>query len=265
MTDIPPGWYDDPENPVQHRYWDGDRWSEHRAPKVAPPTYADRGAFAIVTTGWNLFTRTWVSLLGIGAIILVAVLIALAIALVDLASMLDPGLGEIINRVFDSDFDSEKNPADKAFLDSITLDWSVWPVIGLIVAFIVLYATVLLGTATSTVLLASVHVGRRRRAGQCFALALRRAPRWIGIELLWSLSSMAALAITFGILVLAFTTPILLLLVVPATIAALVYCWPYWFLARTTLFLASTDDPPFRRTIALVRPNWGPIALRVRS
>jgi hypothetical protein len=38
----PPGWYDDPEYPSSFRYWDGWRWTEHRAPKpsedrVQPP------------------------------------------------------------------------------------------------------------------------------------------------------------------------------------------------------------------------------------
>lgn len=28
----PAGWYDDPENPGQHRYWDGGQWTEQRRP-----------------------------------------------------------------------------------------------------------------------------------------------------------------------------------------------------------------------------------------
>jgi hypothetical protein len=30
----PPGWYQDPTNPTQHRYWDGQRWSD---PPPIPP------------------------------------------------------------------------------------------------------------------------------------------------------------------------------------------------------------------------------------
>jgi hypothetical protein len=33
----PPGWYDDPEQPWTWRYWDGARWTEHRAPMWVPP------------------------------------------------------------------------------------------------------------------------------------------------------------------------------------------------------------------------------------
>lgn len=32
MTGTPAGWYDDPEQPGQQRYWDGNAWTEHRAP-----------------------------------------------------------------------------------------------------------------------------------------------------------------------------------------------------------------------------------------
>lgn len=36
----PPGWYSDPEMAGTRRYWDGETWTDHRAPteaKVAPP------------------------------------------------------------------------------------------------------------------------------------------------------------------------------------------------------------------------------------
>lgn len=36
MTQRPSGWYDDPEDPDQLRYWDGILWSPRRMPKVKP-------------------------------------------------------------------------------------------------------------------------------------------------------------------------------------------------------------------------------------
>lgn len=36
MTQRPSGWYDDPENPDQLRYWDGILWSERTMPKINP-------------------------------------------------------------------------------------------------------------------------------------------------------------------------------------------------------------------------------------
>lgn len=52
MTDstsqqIPAGWYPDPSNSAQQRWWDGTQWSEHTsapayAAPVAPPAYGER-------------------------------------------------------------------------------------------------------------------------------------------------------------------------------------------------------------------------------
>jgi hypothetical protein len=32
-TPLPPGWYDDPEQPNMERYWDGQSWSDYATPK----------------------------------------------------------------------------------------------------------------------------------------------------------------------------------------------------------------------------------------
>lgn len=38
MTEAPPaGWYNDPTDPLQRRYWDGEKWTEHTAGRYAPP------------------------------------------------------------------------------------------------------------------------------------------------------------------------------------------------------------------------------------
>ena len=36
MTQQPAGWYDDPQDPSQLRYWDGVIWSDHTSPKISP-------------------------------------------------------------------------------------------------------------------------------------------------------------------------------------------------------------------------------------
>jgi uncharacterized RDD family membrane protein YckC len=33
------GWYDDPEDPTQERYWDGSAWTDHRRPQEGPPPF----------------------------------------------------------------------------------------------------------------------------------------------------------------------------------------------------------------------------------
>ena len=42
----PPGWYDDTEHPWTWRYWDGARWTDHRAPMWVPPVRDPRSLSA---------------------------------------------------------------------------------------------------------------------------------------------------------------------------------------------------------------------------
>ena len=37
------GWYIDPQDPSQQRYWDGASWSDHRAPAGSRPGQAEPG------------------------------------------------------------------------------------------------------------------------------------------------------------------------------------------------------------------------------
>ncbi|HET6989620.1 MAG TPA: RDD family protein [Kribbella sp.] len=36
---FPAGWYDDPQEPTQQRYWDGEAWTDQRRAQQAPPPY----------------------------------------------------------------------------------------------------------------------------------------------------------------------------------------------------------------------------------
>lgn len=66
MTETTPaGWYPDPENPGQQRYWDGAAWTENFAPTNAP------AAPAAPTAKKPIYKRTW--------FIVVAVLVGLVV------------------------------------------------------------------------------------------------------------------------------------------------------------------------------------------
>jgi resuscitation-promoting factor RpfB len=47
----PAGWYPDPEQPGTQRYWDGNAWTDQRAP-AAPAPPEDKGAGALVVAGY---------------------------------------------------------------------------------------------------------------------------------------------------------------------------------------------------------------------
>ena len=48
------GWYDDPDDPSQYRYWDGETWTAHRSAKSTSPPPSDAPAYRESRAGWAL-------------------------------------------------------------------------------------------------------------------------------------------------------------------------------------------------------------------
>ncbi len=44
MAQPAPGWYEDPTDPLQQRYWDGTTWTDHVAPRPVAPAAAPPAA-----------------------------------------------------------------------------------------------------------------------------------------------------------------------------------------------------------------------------
>ena len=264
MTDIPPGWYDDPENATQYRYWDGSTWSEHRAPKVVTAPLATADATAVVNRGFDLFKQTWTQQLVVALIAGVIALVGGAIAVAGLVTGLEPDLFDIIDRVTEPGFDPNDDPADEAFLDSITIDWGAGPIVAIIVGGLVLYVAAGLGFATALVHVARVSRGGTAKLGASFRYCLHNLLRWIGTVLLWGLVFSLTLAVLIGVsIALVALSPAFLVLVIPGVIAAVIYCWPFLHLGGTVLILAPRDVGPARRTVRLVKPRWPGFAGRV--
>lgn len=266
MTDIPAGWYDDPEHPTQFRYWDGERWTEHRSPKAhaGGGTGADDGVWGAVTATFQLIGQGWRELAVFALPLIAITIVAGALAYASLDRAVEPSLGDIIDRVSEPGFDPVNDQRDEDFIDSIELSVDAGTVAGLGIALLAFTIGGMIATFAVTVFLASLRAGRALSISQTYRVTLRRLPRIIGISLLWGL--VGAIALTLLVLVgviAAIISPWTLLLYIPALLAGLIYVWPIAALAPTTLVLAPSDRPPLRRTIGLVRPQWGYLALRI--
>jgi hypothetical protein len=262
MTDIPAGWYNDPEDATQLRYWDGLQWTGHRSPVPTHRNVASGESMAVVNGAFSLLRDRWVTLLAIAGLGVAIAVSGFVIAAIGVSRSLEPGLLDIIETTTDANFDADIDPADQAFLDSITWEWNagiVLIVVGGVLFVVGMYG----GLAAGTLHLASARAGRPRNAAACVAMMLRRAPRWVGIGLLWSLvagivTAVVVAAFVVGVII----SPVTLVILIPAVVGAVIYVWPYLQLSGTALLLAPRDTPPFRHVVALVRANWGGIALR---
>lgn len=87
MTNTPAGWYSDPENATNSRWWDGTQWTEHRsAPAVAPASvaYTTQDAASLKAPAGTQTNTAWVWL-----IIVLPILPILALLTIDWGSMFD--------------------------------------------------------------------------------------------------------------------------------------------------------------------------------
>lgn len=252
MTDVPAGWYDDPEDALQYRYWDGSMWTDHRSPKTAPPAPTNE-AGSLVSQGMNLLWQNWLPILLIGVMFLaiaIAVIVAIAAAASD---ALDPGLFTILERVVEPGFNPETNAADEAFVESIEFNPTAGFWVTAVVGVFVLVIAQAFSVGVAQIHLAAASVDRPLSLGESFAVAFRRLPRWIGIYLLWTVVFTVGVAVFVALIILASAVPILYLAIIPGAIAFTIYGYPYAWIAATSLILGRTEDPPFRTTVRLIR------------
>ena len=260
MTEVAADWYDDPENPNLYRYWDGSAWTEHRAPKHAPtsPGGSDDNP---VMAGFSLCGSHWKGLVVIGLIGLVVFAIGGGIIAAGVAGALEPSIWQILDRVADPTFNPEINAADQAFIESIRFDISTTVVVSVIVGVLILIFGQVIVLGTAAVYLARAKARSESSLRDAFALALSRLPRWVGVYLLWILGlaviggAVAVVAILIGE-----ASVLLVLLAIPA----LIYTFPFLWLAPQVLLIGRRDEPPFRTTIRKIKSQgWGKVAVPV--
>jgi hypothetical protein len=264
MTDTPAGWYDDPENPAQYRYWDGTTWSEHRSPKAIRTAMKNQGPGAPVSRGFELFQKTWVPMLILAGIVILAFIAAAVMGVIALEMAVSPSIFDILERVFAADWNPEFDPADKAFEDSITWNWGIAPVGLLVVAVLMAVTAQYLAIAVGIVHAASHNAGHERPLGAAFRYSASRLFRWAGILLLWMVVWAAGIFLVLMLWVVSIQfAPPLLWLVAPLSALLMIFLWPYAQLSSATLVLAPRVAKPFRLTVELITPQWWAMAGRV--
>ena len=265
MTDVPAGWYDDPEHAGQHRYWDGDQWTEHRAPKEPPPAGGRPGsAWQVVPDTFSLLGRCWRELVVL--VVPVALLLVAGIVVLYLAfdAALSPGIGEILARITEPGFDPDGNRADNRFVNSIEFEAGTGSIIGWGVGGVAVLAGTILTPVLMFVHLASVNAGVPIPVAETYRQTMRRLPRIVGIYLLWTLGVLLLLAGIGLVVVLAvWVSAFSLLIIAPALIAAIVAFYPFGYIAFAMLIVGPRETPPLRGAIGLVRDRWAPVAGRI--
>lgn len=261
MSDIPAGWYDNPEVPSQHRYWDGTAWTDHTAPK-APPSGSNghQSVGQVVSDMFSLVGRCWRQLVVLALPMLLLTAVGFGLLWFGADRAVNPGISEILDRVTEPGFDSTTNPADDAFLDSIDVDIDATAAVAGVIGAAVLMIAGAVPFVMMAVQLASTQAGRPLSIGATISASMRRLPRIIGVSLLWWV---VGLLVMVPITLLAVIEPITLLLLVPASIGIGIFLFPYVMMASVKLLVGPREQPPARATIDFMRGRWGSIAVRI--
>ena len=259
VSDQPPAdWYTDPEDESQYRYWDGSGWTEHRAPRHAEPdrdsgaaSQALRGPGRLIGDSIALVRRQWRGF-ALAALAGAAGLVAAAIALfLTVDRILMGELGEIWDRISEPGFDPTL-PEHEAYFESLDVDLSPTNFLPAAATLVVLWLLGSLVTAAIVRLALGDLRGRAQSPSEVLRRALERTPRLIGVQLQILAIGVAASAIA---VVPAFASPFLLILTIPALLAAVFLSIPVLYLA-SVVASAGPSEPSLRCAFRLVRGRF---------
>ena len=244
MTTPPAGWYDDPEGPTHHRFWDGTNWTDHRSPKNAdPPIEA-----AVLSSAWNIFPATfdaigstWRQLLIVSIPNLVMAAAALILVYTTNESLFDSDIATLLDRVGD-DSRSVDDGGDIDHLDTSFPASMVW------ISIVVVAVWFVIGTLVSTTLqrlLAASMQGNSVHRHDALVEAWRRGARVVG----WSLVTVASVG---GMIALARFSAIGFLVSLPAVLVAT----PYAMAAYPAIAIAPRGRSPIAQARTVLNGQW---------
>jgi hypothetical protein len=234
MTEVPAGWYADPEDASQNRYWNGFQWTDSRMPKPPPPPpKSGKSAWGLVPDTFSLSWRySWkLFLIALPLVVLQLIFFAAAFAAVD--SGITPGLSVIMDRLSEPGFNPDNAP-DEAFLRSISFSITATSVVLIILTSLAyLFGTILTSAAISR-FAAGAHYDNAPSIGEALRHALRRSPRLFGIFAL----SIGALCLAALIMVILATfLPWALLIAFPTALVGFAFLIPILSVASQIIAL----------------------------
>lgn len=200
MSEQPPAadWYPDPEDADQYRYWDGEQWTQHRAPR-----YTDgknlRSAGKVLADMFNMITQRIREFAILGGLAALGSLISYIIMVSGINALVGGELGEIMDRISSPGFDPE-SPDQRAYFESLDLSLDAGVIIPLLLGLALFWlATLALGIAMTRVALAA-HEGHQIGVAAALRNLWPRLLRFAGVYLQIVLLVLAAM-VTTGMLV----------------------------------------------------------------
>ena len=262
MSLPPADWYDDPENTLQYRYWDGSQWTDHRSPKALPPppgSGGGEGAWAILGKIFSVLGATWRGAVIVAIPLAVGTLVGASLIYLGVNEALNVDTKELIELVTTPGFDPDSGD-DKIFIDSIDVTVSSLAVLAVTSGAIV-WA---LGASVSSLGLSRLFVAHRNGVelgpGSAIRGGLARIPRLL---LLMLQAFLVLLVVSIIMTIVGVIAPVLLILTIPATIGVMVWLVPYLVVAAVTVAAGPRHSGVIRTTRSSMAGKWRHVAVRL--
>lgn len=261
MSDLPPAdWYPDPNDDRQYRYWDGESWTEHYAPRRIGNRPRPTGE--LINDSIAMLRRHWRVYLAVAAVSAVIAAIITELGFRAWIDSIDRALGgelqEIMDRITSPDFDPTTQE-DADYFSSISFDPGLGALGRAALGFLLMVAAPCFGVASVARAAVADLRGRTPTTSDALVGGLGRLGRVLGVLLqIW----VAIVAVGMVVVVSAFLS---LLLTIPLGLAALVLvvaAFPVLSLAGTTAAIGPKKSS-LRYTFSLVKAAYWPAFGRV--
>ena len=248
-AELPPaGWFDNPENPAEFRYWDGSAWTDHRAPKSHHPSPAiverplPGDASSTIAEAWHLLKTDFWPVFGIAALGMAGWLFAVILFIAGLLVSVEDGLDGLGS--------SGETEWDFSFV-SVPL-WGI--------AFFVYILPFLVTFPAGQVRFETTRRGRPASVGSCLGYAIRKIPRTLVRGLLLGLCWSAFIAATAALIFVGSLAGAEWLVIVFVGLPLLVYAVPFISVAFGGTAVAPPGHSPIRHALREVRGQWAAAA-----